>query len=133
MESSCARRLKRTAESDSEDEVKKTVDNKTQASEKLLFAITFGNKFDSLNFYPPKFHANALAVYNRPSLNGKPLLDGYLELVPAFLYSLHLTLCKTDISLRRTLPVSAGPKDFLFSERVGGMYMFTITVKLVAL
>ena len=48
LESSRARRLKRTAESDSEDEVvkKKTVDNKTQPSEKLLFVLTFGNKFD---------------------------------------------------------------------------------------
>ena len=54
-------------------------------------------------------------------------------MVPAFLYSFHLTLYKTDISLRRTLPVSAGPKDFLFSERVGCMYMFSTTVKLVAL
>ena len=54
-------------------------------------------------------------------------------MVPAFLYSLHWTLYKTDISLRRTLPVSAGPKDFLLSERVGCMYMFSTTVKLVAL
>ena len=46
LESSCARRLKRTTESDSEDEVEKTVDNKTQPSEKLLFVLTFGNKFD---------------------------------------------------------------------------------------
>ena len=69
LESSCARRLKRTAESDSEDEVEKTVDNKTQPSEKLLFVLTFGNKFDSLNVYSPTFHANALAVYSRPSLN----------------------------------------------------------------
>ena len=32
-----------------------------------------------------------------------PLQNGHLELVPAFLYSLYLTLYKTDSSLRRTL------------------------------
>ena len=46
LEISCARRRKRTTESHSEDEVEKTVDNKTQPSEKLLFVLTFGNKFD---------------------------------------------------------------------------------------
>ena len=70
LEISCARRRKRTTESHSEDEVEKTVDNKTQPSEKLLFVLTFGNKFDSLNVYSPKFHVNALAVYSRASLNG---------------------------------------------------------------
>ena len=30
-------------------------------------------------------------------------LNGHLELVPTFAYSLYLTLYKTDISLRRTL------------------------------
>ena len=71
MEGSCARRLKRTAESDSEDEVEKTVDNKTQASEKFFFVHTFIKKFDSLNVEAPEFHArNALALYSRLSLNG---------------------------------------------------------------
>ena len=51
--------------------------------------------------------------YSRLSLNGHlyktdTSLNGHLELVPAFLYSLYLTLYKTDISLRRTL--TAGPK-----------------------
>ena len=51
--------------------------------------------------------------YSRLSLNGHlhktdPSENGHLELVPAFLYSLYLTLYKTDTSLRRTL--SAGPK-----------------------
>ena len=35
-------------------------------------------------------------------------LNGHLELAPAFLYCLYLTLQKTDISLRWTL--NAGPK-----------------------
>ena len=67
LEISCARRRKRTTESHSENEVEKTVDNKTQPSEKLLFVLTFGNK---LNVYSPKFHVNALAVYSGPSFNG---------------------------------------------------------------
>ena len=46
--------------------------------------------------------------YSRLSLNG------HLELVPAFLYSFHLTLYKTNTSLRRTL--SAGPKGVRLRE-----------------
>ena len=47
-------------------------------------------------------------IYSRLSLNG------HLELVPAFLYSLYLTLYKTDTSLRRTL--SASPKGVRLRE-----------------
>ena len=43
-----------------------------------------------------------------------PLQNGHLLLVPAFLYSLYLTLCKTDTSLRWTL--SAGPKGVRLRE-----------------
>ena len=35
-------------------------------------------------------------------LTDSPLLNGHLELIPAFLYSLYLTLYKTDISVKRT-------------------------------
>ena len=42
------------------------------------------------------------------SIRRTPLYNGHLELVPAFLYFLYLTLDKMDISLRRTL--TAGPK-----------------------
>ena len=42
------------------------------------------------------------------SIRRTPLKNGHLELVPAFLYSLYLTLYKTDISLRRTH--TAGPQ-----------------------
>ena len=37
------------------------------------------------------------------SIRRTPLLNGLLELVPSFLYSLYLTLYKTDTSLRQTL------------------------------
>ena len=40
---------------------------------------------------------------------------GHLQLVPAFLYSLHLTLFKTDITLRRTF-LAAGHKDVRLRE-----------------
>ena len=46
--------------------------------------------------------------YSRLSLNGR------LESVPAFAYSLYLTPYKTDTSLRRTL--SAGPKGARLRE-----------------
>ena len=42
------------------------------------------------------------------SIRRTPPKNGHLELVPAFLHSLYLTLYKTSISLRRTL--TAGPK-----------------------
>ena len=41
------------------------------------------------------------------SIRRTPLQNGHLELVPAFLYSLYLTLYKTDTSLRRTLKVGS--------------------------
>ena len=44
--------------------------------------------------------------------------NGHLELVPAFLYSLYLTLYKMDNFLRRTL--SAGPKGVCLRE--SGLY-----------
>ena len=37
------------------------------------------------------------------SIRRTPLLNGLFELVPSFLYSLYLTLYKTDTSLRQTL------------------------------
>ena len=43
-----------------------------------------------------------------------PIKNGHLDLVPAFLHSCSLTLCKTDISLRRKL--SAGPKGVRLRE-----------------
>ena len=55
-----------------------------------------------------KFNKFLILVYSRLSLNR------HLELVPAFAYSLYLTLYKTDISLRRTL--SAGPKGVPVGE-----------------
>ena len=48
------------------------------------------------------------------SIRRTPLYNGQLELVPAFLYSLYLTLYKTNISLRRT--ASAGPKGVRLRE-----------------
>lgn len=40
---------------------------------------------------------------------------GHLQLVPVFLYSLHLTLFKTDITFRRTF-LAAGHKDVRLRE-----------------
>ena len=48
------------------------------------------------------------------SYNFFKCLNGHLELVPAFLCSLYLTLYKTDISLRRT--AGAGPKGVRLRE-----------------
>ena len=50
----------------------------------------------------------------------------HLELVPAFLYSLYLTLYKTETSLRRTL--SAGPKGVRLRE---GWPYFLVRYRLV--
>ena len=55
----------------------------------------------------------------------------HAELVPAFIYSLYLTLYKFDISLRWTL--NAGPKDVRFSERVDCMCILRMNVILASL
>ena len=47
------------------------------------------------------------------SIRRTPLLNGHLELLPAFLYSLCLTLYKTHTSKKRTPRV--GPCRFLYS------------------
>ena len=51
-----------------------------------------------------------------------PPQNGHLDLVPAFLYSLYLTLYKTDISLRRTL--TAGPKGV----RLRGSWLYSVSL-----
>ena len=49
-----------------------------------------------------------------------------LELVPAFVYSLYLTLYKTDISLRWTL--NAGPKGVRLEE--SWLYIYAVQLTL---
>ena len=49
-------------------------------------------------------------------------VKGHLELVPAFLYSLYLTLYKMDTSLRRTL--STGPEGVGLTE--SWLYVHTL-------
>ena len=56
----------------------------------------------------PVYRVTVDSLLTDTSIRRTPLYNGHLELVPAFLYSLYLTLYKTDTSLRRTL--SAGPK-----------------------
>ena len=51
-----------------------------------------------------------------------PPQNGHLDLVPVFLYSLYLTLYKTDISLRRTL--TAGPKGV----RLRGSWLYSVSL-----
>ena len=48
------------------------------------------------------------------SLLRTPLLNGHLELVPAFLFPIYVTLHRTDITLRPTL--SACPKGVRLRE-----------------
>ena len=50
-----------------------------------------------LELVPAFLYSLYLTLYKRT-----PVLNGHLELVPAFLYSLYLTVYRTEASVKRT-------------------------------
>ena len=74
-----------------------------------------GHVFMSPEQKDPNFFVNTVdSLLTDTSIRRDTSVNGHLELVPAFSYSLYLTLYKTDISLRRTL--SSGLKGVRLGE-----------------
>ena len=84
-----------------------------------LGLVTKGLRKEENEIWDKILLLSAMLEYGRLSFNGHLYMTDVsvkrtLELVPAFLYSLYLTLYKTDTSLNRTL--IAGPKGVPFRE-----------------